>query len=53
MGKIIGLQFPEAPKKEQQKYICPVCGEEFNKKAEFTKHMKEQHPEIHKQEPQK
>lgn len=43
MGKIIGLQF--LAKQEPQKHICEVCGAEFTKKAELTKHMKDEHPD--------
>ena len=38
MGRIVGLQFQELPK-----FVCPDCGERFQKKADLAKHQKAAH----------
>ena len=40
MGKIVGLTF-EAP---APKFICPVCGKEYKRETDLTKHMEKEHP---------
>ena len=40
MGKIVGLTF-EAP---APKFICPVCGKEYTRETDLTKHMEKEHP---------
>lgn len=41
MGKIVGLQFPEA-----EGYACPHCGRGYKSKEAMIRHLREKHGEA-------